>query len=74
MPAETMVSLLAATLIGTGWMLWLLPVGRCSQCAHCQAEKVATEREKEAQVSRLYGIPLCPACGRHHGREEGHRR
>ncbi len=68
-----MVPLLAATLIGTGWMLWLLPFGRCPQCDQCQAEKVATERA-EAQVSRLYGIPLCPACGRHHGREEGHWR
>jgi hypothetical protein len=69
-----MVSILAATLLATGWMLWLLPVGRLSQCANCQVEKMATERAKEAQVSRLYGIPLCPACRRHHGREEEHRR
>jgi hypothetical protein len=74
MPAETMVSILAATLLLTGWMLWLLPVGRCPQCAHCQVEKMATQREQEAKVSRLYGVPLCPACGRHHGREEEHRR
>ena len=39
MAPETMVSLLAATLLGTG----------------C-------------------GIPLGPACGRHHGRDEEHRR
>jgi hypothetical protein len=74
MPAETMVSILAATLLATGWMLWLLPVGRCPECAHCQVEKMATEREQEAKVGRLYGVPLCPACGRHHGREEEHRR
>ena len=73
MPAETMVSILATTLLVTGGMLWLLPVGRCPQCAHCQVEKMATERDQEAKVSRLYGIPLCPACGRHHRREEEHR-
>ena len=73
MPAEAMVSILASTLLATGWVLWLLPVGRCAQCAHCQLEKVATERAREAQAGRLYSIPLCPACGRHHGREEEHR-
>ena len=73
MPAETMISVLAVTLLGTGWALWMLPVGTCSQCAHCRAEKLARDRADEAQVSRVYGIPLCPACGRHHRREEDHR-
>lgn len=73
MPAETMISLLATTLLLTGWALWVLPVGTCSQCAHCRAEKLAKERDTEAEVSRIYGIPMCPACGRHHQRGEDHR-
>lgn len=73
MPAETVISLLATTLLLTGWALWVLPVGTCSQCAHCRAEKLAKERDSEAQVSRVYGIPMCPACGRHHQRGEDHQ-
>jgi len=73
MPAETMISLLATTLLLTGWALWMLPVGTCSQCAHCRAAKLAKERDTEAHVSRVYGIPMCPACGRHHQRGEDHR-
>ena len=73
MPAEALISVLAVTLLGTGAALSMLPVGTCSECAHCRAEKLARERETEAQVSRIYGISLCPACGRHHRPEEGHR-
>ena len=73
MPAETMISILAATLLATGWALWLLPVGTCAECAHCQAQRAARARESEAQLSRVYGIPLCPSCGRHHQRGEDHR-
>lgn len=73
MPAETMIAILAATLLATGWALWLLPVGTCAQCEHCRFEKLARERETEAQVGRIYGIPRCPACGRHHQRGEDHR-
>jgi len=73
MPAETMISVLAVTLLGTGWALWMLPVGTCRECPHCRVEKLAKERDNEAQVSRIYGIPLCPACGRHHRPEEPHR-
>ena len=74
MPAETMVSVLATTLLATGWVLWLLPVGTCAQCEHCRMEKVASQRDHEAQVSRINGIPLCQACGRHHQRGEDHPR
>jgi hypothetical protein len=73
MPAEAMISVLGVTLLAAGWALWLLPVGTCAQCAHCRAEKVAADRAIEAQASRIYGIPLCQACGRHHQREEDHR-
>jgi hypothetical protein len=73
MPADTIISVLAATLLATGWALWLLPVGTCAECPHCRAEKVSRERADEARAGRLYGIPLCPACGRHHVRGENHR-
>ena len=73
MPAETMISVLAMTLLGTGWALWLLPIGKCRECPHCRVEELARERDTEAQVSRIYGIPLCAACGRHHRPEEPHR-
>ena len=73
MAPETMISMLAATLLATGWALWLLPIGRCAECAHCRAEKVARQRADEVRTGRYYGIPLCPACGRHHQPEDGHR-
>ena len=38
MPAETMISVLAMTLLGTGWALWMLPVGKCRECPHCRVE------------------------------------
>jgi hypothetical protein len=72
MTPETMISILAATLLGAAWLLYLLPVGTCSQCPHCRVEKLAREREHEAQAARLYGAPFCPVCGRHHRREEDH--
>ena len=53
MPAETLIPVLAVTLLGTGAALWMLPVGTCSECAHCRAEKQARERETEAQVGRV---------------------
>lgn len=71
---ETLVTLLATTLLLTGVALWRLPVGECAQCSHCAALKLASARETEAETGRVYGIPLCPACGRHHNREEPHRR
>ena len=74
MPTEALVPLLATTLLVTGVLLSRLPVGECPQCAHCAAAKLARERDVEEHASRVYGIPQCPACGRHHGREEPHRR
>jgi hypothetical protein len=71
--AETVILILGAALLATGVLLARLPVGTCRECAHCQAERVAREREAEAQVSRFYGIPICRACGRYHAPEEGHR-
>jgi hypothetical protein len=73
MSAGTVITLLAVTLFAVAWAMWLLPVGTCAECVHCRAEKLARKREDEARNSRFYGIPLCPACGRHHQREEDHR-
>ena len=70
---EPLVTLLATTLIVSGLAFSRLPVGECAQCAHCAARKLAQERETEVQASRVYGIPFCPACSRHHTREEPHR-
>jgi hypothetical protein len=71
---ETVISLLAISLLATGWAIWLMPVGSCKQCPHCQLETLARERETEAQVSRVYGIPMCRSCGRYHARGDEHRR
>ena len=73
MGADTIVPILGATLVAVGALLARLPVGTCSQCAHCQAERLAKERDEEARVGRFYGIPICRACGRYHTREEDHR-
>jgi len=73
MGAEPLILLLAGTLLLTGAALARLPVGTCSQCAHCAAERLAREREAEAQAGRFYGIPICRTCGRYHTREEQHR-
>ena len=70
---ETLVTVLAATLIVTGFAIGRLPVGECAQCTHCAARKLAQERETEVQASRIYGIPFCASCGRHHTREQPHR-
>jgi hypothetical protein len=73
MPIEAFVAILGASLLFTAWALWLLPVGTCPECAHCRAERLARQRAEEAQASRIYGIPFCATCGRHHDRREGHR-
>jgi hypothetical protein len=73
MTPESVISLLAVTMLSMAWAMWLLPVGTCTECTHCRAEKLARQRANEARNSRFYGIPICPACGRHHQREEDHR-
>lgn len=71
---ETLVTLLATTLIGTAAFMWRLPVGECKQCVHCQSEKAEKARDEAIRASRFYGIPFCPICERNHHREEPHRR
>jgi hypothetical protein len=70
---ETMVSILGLTLIGTAGLLWLLPVGTCSQCGHCRLEKLTRERQRELESNRSHG-PFCSLCGGHHRPDEDHLR
>lgn len=71
---ETLVTLLATTLIGTAAFMWRLPVGECRQCAHCASEKAEKARDEALRAARFYGIPYCPTCERNHYTEEPHRR
>jgi hypothetical protein len=73
MGSDTVVPILGASLLVFGALLARLPVGTCSQCSHCRAERLAKERDAEGQIGRFYGIPICRACGRYHAREEDHR-
>jgi hypothetical protein len=68
---ESMISILAVTLLGIAGLLARLPVGTCDQCTHCRLEKLAKEREQRLLAERL-GDPLCPGCGRHHQPDEEH--
>jgi hypothetical protein len=72
-PDPTTLNLvLALALLATGAVLYLLPVGTCSECGHCKLDRLQKERELEARAARFYGIPECPACGRHHDPREDH--
>ena len=71
--ADTVIALLGTTLLVTGAIIARLPVGQCAECPHCAAARLAKARELEEHAARFYGIPRCPACGRHHTREESHR-
>jgi hypothetical protein len=68
---ESMISILAVTLVGTAALLSRLPVGTCSECTHCRLEKLSKEREQRLLSQRI-GDPLCPGCGRHHQPDEEH--
>jgi hypothetical protein len=72
--AETVISLLGLTLLGVGGLLWLLPVGTCSQCSHCKLEKLAQQRDRELQRGTAYGASFCAVCGRNHRPDEDHQR
>jgi hypothetical protein len=71
---ETVISILALTLLGVGGLLTLLPVGTCDQCAHCRLEKLARERERQSAPLGRTGAaaPFCSVCGRHHRADEDH--
>jgi len=66
------ITALAITLFGVAAMLRLLPVGTCPECGHCRVERLRQEVELEARSAKLYGIPYCSTCGRHHDPGEDH--
>jgi hypothetical protein len=71
--AQTVVSILGLTMLGTAGLLALLPVGTCSECNHCRLEKLSRKKEHELQTDRSYSAAFCPVCGRHHRADEEHR-
>lgn len=71
--AQTVISILGLTLLGTAGLLWFLPVGTCSECSHCKLQKLARQREHEVEAGRAYSSGFCAVCGRHHRPDEDHR-
>jgi hypothetical protein len=69
---ESMISILAVTLIGAAGLLARLPVGTCSECPHCRMAKLAREREQWL-LSEPLGAPVCHGCGRRHLPDEDHQ-
>jgi len=70
--AQTVISVLGLTLLGTAGLMWLLPVGTCAQCPHCRLEKLARQREREHESGPSYGGGFCAVCGRRHRADEDH--
>jgi hypothetical protein len=67
---ESMISILAITLLGTAALLSRLPVGTCRECPHCRLAKLTAEREHASQA--FGSAPFCAVCGRHHRSDEDH--
>jgi hypothetical protein len=71
--AQSVISILGLTMLGTAGLIALLPVGTCAQCSHCRLEKLARQRERELDAGRAVGAAFCSVCGRHHRADEDHR-
>jgi len=71
--AQSVISILGLTMLGTAGLIALLPVGTCAQCSHCRLEKLARQRERELDAGRTVGAAFCAVCGRHHRTDEDHR-
>jgi hypothetical protein len=71
--AQTVISVLGLTMLGTAGLLALLPVGTCTQCSHCRLEKLAKQRDRELEAGRSVTASFCAVCGRHHRADEDHR-
>ena len=72
-PAESVISVLAVTLIGAAGLLSMLPVGTCVQCNHCRLEQLERERKHELQRQAAGEYPFCPVCGNRHRPDESHQ-
>lgn len=71
-PPESMISILAVTLLGTAGLLSMLPVGTCAECSHCRLQRLERERQHQLQIDGAGGVPFCPTCGRHHRPDQDH--
>lgn len=67
---EAVISVLGTCLIGVAGLLYFLPVGTCSECAHCKLEKLTRHHQRELEGNR--SAPFCTVCGRHHRPDEEH--
>ena len=69
---ESVISILGTSLIAIAGLLYVLPVGTCSECGHCKLAKLSRQRERELEASRTSGWPVCSTCGRNHRPDEDH--
>ena len=68
---DAFISILGTSLIALAGLLYLLPVGTCSECGHCRLAKLTRQRERELRAGSG-GVPHCPICGRNHQPDEDH--
>ena len=69
---DAVISIRGTSLIAIAGLLYVLPVGTCSECGHCKLAKLTRQHERELEASRASGIPMCPICGRSHRPDEDH--
>jgi hypothetical protein len=70
----TVISVLGLAFVGLAGLISVLPVGTCSQCAHCRLEQLAKERQQQTETGRFQRVPFCMVCGRYHRSDEDHER
>ena len=69
---DAVISILGTSLIAIAGLLYVLPVGTCSECGHCRLARLTRQRERELEASRSAGTALCPICRRNHRPDEDH--
>ena len=68
---DAFISMLGTSLIALAGLLYLLPVGTCTECGHCKLAKLTRQREREMRAASG-GVPRCPICDRNHQPDEDH--
>lgn len=63
--ALEVLTMLAAFMVGIGVLVFLLPVGSCSECAHCRNERVSKVRAAPMAFCPLCRVQHAPGEGRH---------